>query len=247
MVKTSLIASIVIAGSAFAVSNDEILRIVKSGTVTDNEMTTIFHSHDFNPYRMIGRDTILKLAKEHENKKMVDILEKLQGKSDKIESENFESNDKKVKLDLNEYDINQLNLLIATNNEIELANYLKKHSKDKNFNIDGVDLNGITPLMMAIVTSDVNGRIPVIEMLLNYGANIDLATSKFDENTALLQSCAQNSAVDIVYLLSRGAKLNITNKHGVDIVSMSQKPELNMCNGIINIIIDEYDRQRILK
>jgi ankyrin repeat protein len=82
--------------------------------------------------------------------------------------------------------------------------------------INTLDESGMTPLMIA----SSNGCLPVVELLYNRGAEIDLKDSK-NGKTALMLA-AKKEHINIVQLiLNKGANVNIKDKIGDNVLPVA--------------------------
>lgn len=100
----------------------------------------------------------------------------------------------------------------------------KKELKKKNADVNAVNLNGYTPLIIATLKF---GQKYVIEELLNKGALIDW--QDISGNTALHYAVERNKKALVKLFIERGANINLVNELDEkpnDIALKSSKKEL---------------------
>jgi ankyrin repeat protein len=89
----------------------------------------------------------------------------------------------------------------AAENHIEVCEILIDYRAD----VNAVDKDGCTPLMMACES----GNTAIVELLINSGADLEKRQSNFEGMTALLFACDRGYFDAAILLVNAGADVNI--------------------------------------
>lgn len=227
-----LFASATLTNYAFATSDSELIALIKSDDYSYAEVSELVAAEGFNPYRKINGEDVYTLAKRYENTALVLALEH------KMVSKDVEWGDTtKLYNSLAEdpmFDVGKLNLLVALN-EPKLAEQYIINTIGAEEKINSPDSNGFTPLMTAMLTSDIKGRVEVTSILHKYGANINVTNIGDSGDSAILYACRQDLPLDFFNLMRLGARWLEENEKGENIFEVSEKTLI--CNKIISQII----------
>lgn len=234
MVKKILVGMLVsttLVSNTLATSDKELIELIKSNNYSYAETSRLVAAEGFNPYRKINGEDIYTLAKRYENTALVLALEH------KMVAKDVEWGDTtRLYNSLAEepiFDVGKLNLLVAIN-EPKLAEKYIINTIGAEEQINSPDSNGFTPLMTAMLTSDVQGRVETISVLHKYGANINLKNIGDAGDSAILYACRQDLPLDFFNLMRLGARWLEENASGENIFEVSEKTLI--CNKIISQI-----------
>lgn len=114
-------------------------------------------------------------------------------------------------------------------NELILLKCLKLLLSFGNININSKDVTGMTALMFACS----NGRLKLVEYLIDYGADIEMIDNQFGE-TALFFAVRFNHVNVVKFLLSRGANKDATDKKHQTICRIVENKYLINISNLLN-------------